>query len=348
MKVPEPRKLPSGTWFIQMVLGGVSVPVSAPTKQECKNRATLIKAEYKANKRQISRSNSTITLSEAIDGYIAAKKNSLSPSTVRGYRTIQKARFQKYMDSQIHNIRDWQAVYNSEVGRLSPKSLNNSFSFLQTVAKFYKVQMPTIDKVTAVPSERPFLDYSEILKFCEAIKGEEWEAEALLALHSLRASEILGLSWDDIDLDRGIIHVRGSAVFDADNKLVTKDTNKTRASRRDIPIFIPRLGEVLEERQKKKKPIRYFKRTGNLSSAIEKTCKAAKITPVTVHGLRHSFASLCFHLHIPEETAMRLGGWSDFTTMRKIYTHIANQDLKQHTDDLTAFFKNTNENPNGN
>ena len=35
MKVPKPRKLASGTWFIQMRLDGESVPVSAATRSEC-------------------------------------------------------------------------------------------------------------------------------------------------------------------------------------------------------------------------------------------------------------------------------------------------------------------------
>lgn len=35
MKVPKPRKLTSGTWFIKMRLGGESVPVSAATRTEC-------------------------------------------------------------------------------------------------------------------------------------------------------------------------------------------------------------------------------------------------------------------------------------------------------------------------
>ena len=43
MKVPEPRKLKSGTWFIQMRLGGESIPVSAPTRTECiKQNANIL------------------------------------------------------------------------------------------------------------------------------------------------------------------------------------------------------------------------------------------------------------------------------------------------------------------
>ena len=51
MKVPEPRKLPSGSWFIQLRLGGESIPVSSTSKQVCIKEAQAIKAEYLAGKR---------------------------------------------------------------------------------------------------------------------------------------------------------------------------------------------------------------------------------------------------------------------------------------------------------
>ena len=47
MKVPEPRKMSSGNYYIQLRLGGVSIPVTAPTAAECKRQAALIKAEQR-------------------------------------------------------------------------------------------------------------------------------------------------------------------------------------------------------------------------------------------------------------------------------------------------------------
>lgn len=346
MKVPEPRKLPSGQWFIQMRLNGVSVPVTASSDKECRDKAGLIKAEYKAGKREI-RSVGNITLRKAIDRYITKRKNSLSPSTVRGYRTIQKARFQSYMDQPIKSIRDWQAVYDSEKSRLASKSLNNSFALVKSVyEETTQSKMPKIDKVQTVVKEREFLDYAEILKFCDAIKGKPWEIEALLALHSLRASELLDLTWDDIDFDKWIIRVRGATVPDEKNRFVHKETNKTKDSTRYPPIFIPRLRELLKESFDAGKNIRYYKRTGNLNLAIQNVCKENGLPAITLHGLRHSFASLCLHLGIPEDVTMQFGGWSDYQTVHKIYTHISKRDLRKHTADLQSFFKNANKNAN--
>ena len=45
MKIPKARKLPSGTWHIQLRLGGESITVNARTEKECVRQAQIIKAE---------------------------------------------------------------------------------------------------------------------------------------------------------------------------------------------------------------------------------------------------------------------------------------------------------------
>ena len=339
MKVPEPRRLKSGTWFIQLRLGGESISVSAATAKECRRQASLIKAEFQAGKREISRIKTELTLSAAIDKYIDERKNSLSPLTIRGYRIIQKNRFKAYMDLPLRSIRDWQAVYDAEKNLIAPKTLKNAFAFLRSVYKAATGrEMPAVDVLPTVTHPRPFLDYVEITAFMAALRGKRCELPALLALHSLRVSELLDLTWENVDLKKNTIEVAGATVPDENNKLVHKDPNKTEKSRRLVPIFIPRLSELLEAREDKTgKVVSYA--PNSLYNAINTVCDRAGLPKVGTHGLRHSFVSLCVHLHIPEETTMKLGGWSDFQTMHKIYTHIAERDLAAHVDALRAFYE---------
>ena len=39
---------------------------------------------------------------------------------------------------------------------------------------------------------------------------------------------------------------------------------------------------------------------------------------------------------------MAIGGWNDERTMKKIYTHIAQGDVKKYEDAFSDFFKNAN------
>ena len=63
-----------------------------------------------------------------------------------------------------------------------------------------------------------------------------------------------------------------------------------------------------------------------------------------VHGLRRSFASLAYHLRWSELETMRVGGWSDFQTMRKIYTKLAAQDESEAARKMERFYSGESEN----
>ena len=73
------------------------------------------------------------------------------------------------------------------------------------------------------------------------------------------------------------------------------------------------------------------------------TCACA-IRKACLRLVRHSFASLCYHLRVPEQIAMEIGGWSDAGTMRRIYTHIAQSDFERYRGELAAYFANENAN----
>ena len=135
MKVPEPRKLSSGKWFIQLRLGGESVSISDFDRKKCIREAQAIKAEYLAGKRGVkSKENGPeiLTLNEIVDTYIKNKSNTLSPSTIRGYRSIQKNRFQDIMEKSPITIPDneWQSIVNQEAALCSPKYIKNALELV--------------------------------------------------------------------------------------------------------------------------------------------------------------------------------------------------------------------------
>ena len=107
VKVPEPRKLSSGKWFIQLRLGGESVSISDFDRKKCIREAQAIKAEYLAGKRLVQRCQGAErkTIYEEINTYIENKDNALSPATIRGYRSIQRNRFKSIMKKPFKKYR---------------------------------------------------------------------------------------------------------------------------------------------------------------------------------------------------------------------------------------------------
>jgi integrase len=146
---------------------------------------------------------------------------------------------------------------------------------------------------------------------------------------------MLALKWDKVDFKKKVIYVQGARVRGEDG-LADKKQNKNDSSRRAIPI-IPPLLEALQKAERKSEYV--VTMTGDLAlTRVKQVCEANNITVVDLHGLRHSFASLAYHLQIPEMIAAEIGGWNDLSTMHKIYTHLAQKDIEKRSRDFSDYF----------
>ena len=345
MKVPAAKKLPSGNYNIMLRLGGENISITRLTEAECRVEAQLIKSEYLAGRRK---RRVDMTLGEVIDKFIESRRKVLSPATINGYESIRKNRFQDYMDVSISAIKDWQQVINDEVNAdISAKTIKNSWALVCSAFKFLGMEQPSVKLPQITQSVRPWLDAEQVKVFVKAIKGHPCEIPALLALHSLRRSEILGLTWDKINLNSGLIRVEGAAVIGAGNKLVYKNTNKTKRSRRVVPIMIPELKTALEAiPQDKRSGLIYAKNPNNIWDQVNRICDKNGLPQVGVHGLRHSFASIAFSANVgmTEREVMEIGGWEDYQTVHKIYEHLSDKNRQEAAKKFTAFFQNADEN----
>lgn len=342
MKVPEPRKLPSGNYFIRLRLGGEDIPITCATAKEARQRAQLIKAEYLAGKRTAPPAQPR-TLRKEIDRYIAARTNTLSPLTIRGYRIIQKNRFQNLLDRVPASVApgEYQGIINAEAALCAPKTLKNAWGFLRTVIHEATGQYPPDVKLPAqTPGKGRFLTPDEIRTFVRAIAPTKYAVPALLALSSLRISEIEALRWENIPAGAKMIQVSGAVVLNEKNERVRKASNKTASSTRSVPIMIPELAAALERDRQKHGPVMTI-HANSLRYGISKICRDSGLPELGIHDLRRSYASLAYHLRVPEMIAAEIGGWSDLGTMHRIYTRIAQSDVEHYTSAMQDFFAQT-------
>lgn len=344
MKVPEPRKLNSGKYFIQLRLNGVSVPVTASSAKECKRQAQLIKAEHMAGKALTPRSVNELTLQQAMTQYINKYKNVLSPSTVRSYTIYSKKRFPAYRDRRLADI-NWQRMIDDELELVSEKTVKNAWGLVSPALKYAKYPVPEVKLTTPPVNEIAFLQPEEIRPFCASVKGRSYEIAALLELHGLRLSEMKALTWDNIDLKREVMTVKGAIVRGLDGE-VSKKQNKNITSSRPVPIMIPQLVDALNAVEDKTGHVVSL-HGGTLLDDVKRACTRAGITVVTNHGLRHSFASLCYYLKIPERQIQEWGGWKDRATLHKIYIRLAASMQSESKTVFSGFFEeNANKNAN--
>lgn len=346
MKIPKAQQLPSGAWFCRVRIDGRDIPITRSTEKEAVAEAMAVKAGIKeAAQRQKKK-----TVTAAIDDYIAERQNVISPATVAGYRRIQRLRFQSMMKKDIHSLTaaDWQRAVNLEARvrsqrdsskTISAKTLTNSWGLMASVIAAATGEKISVRLPQVIPHKKAWLTAEQIPVFVDLIKDDPIEIPALLALCSLRRSELINLRWCDVDLEQNILRVDGAAVFDEHGELVRKAETKNVSSRRTVPI-IPPLRDALAQAERRGEYIVTW-HPNSIMCRINRICERNDLPLVGLHGLRHSFASLARHLGLPEDVTMEIGGWADFTTMRKIYTHTSDADIAQHAKSLTSFYSSS-------
>ena len=336
--VPTPKQLPSGSWRIYLAKERKSI--TAETPDDCILQATEYRKQWEIDEAAGLHipPPPVLTLDSVIRDYIASREPVRSPSTIEGYNVILRNRFRAYMSQDISTI-DYQQMINDEVASgVSAKTVFNAWGLVSSALRWSKIAFENPSLPRAVQTERNWLTYDQILLFLSAIRESPYELPALLALHSLRKSELLGLRVSDYDPVKKVIKVRG-ALLKVNNSFIKTNLNKTDTSSRDIPIIIPRLTVLLESAVKTDSEYIVSCNPNLIYKNINLICQSVGLPMVGLHGLRHSFASLAYHLNWKKQSTMAIGGWHNSKVLDEIYTH--NADLQADVKTMQDFFVQT-------
>ena len=346
VKLPKVTRLPSGAYHTRCMVDGQRISITAETEKEVIAKYMAMKhgvIEAKKEKKAQHK-----TLEQAITEYIESRRGYRSPSTIYGYERYKKNNFQHAMQFDVYATTDdqWQQAIRMEKqqGR-SPKYIKNAWSLIAAAVEAATGRRPKVLLYPKEAKQRAYLEPDQVDKFVAAVKGTAIEIPALLCLSSLRRSEMLALTWDKVDLKKKVIHVHGARVRSSDG-MVEKNQNKSDKSRRTIPI-IPPLLTALKDAERSSDHV-VTMTPDMILKHMKQICEKNGLPEVGLHGLRHSFASLAYHLQIPEMIAAEIGGWNDLATMRNIYTHLSQSDIAKRAQDFSDFFdkekrKNGNE-----
>lgn len=311
------------------MVDGKRMFISADSEEEYYAKAKAAKSGLI----EIKKAAPKLALGTAIDTYLNDNKNLISPSTLNNYRSYRRTRFPEYMGMDVSDI-NWQQMVNKEAEDYAPKTIINAWDLVCLSMEYAGRDRPKVKLPKKRKAKRSWLDYEQIQTFLGAIRGKPYELGALLALHGLRRSELLFLSAEDINLDNETIYIHGATVIGEGNKKVDKEYGKTSASTRTVHIVIPRITDLVKNMEGRL----ITTNPTTLYGSINCVCRNAGLPEVGVHGLRHSFASLAYHLKWSEMTTMREGGWSDPKVVHEIYTHLAEQDANADIQAMRDFY----------
>ena len=317
-------KLPSGNWRVRakVTVAGKSIlrSFTALTAKEAERMAE----EWQFHTKMIGSDYTLMTVKEAMLLYVELNEARLSPSTVAGYDTIIKHGMPLIINTKLCQLDSIliQRSVSEDLKTLSLKTIKNRYGFLQTILNtFYPdfVWSVQYGKEKKKPKRSYSTDY--IRQICSAIKDTDFEVEAYLGMLSLRASEIGGLMWNDIDFENKCLTVCRTKLQDKDGNWVINDDTKTFDSARTVylpdyvcKILRKRAQESSSEYVSMQNPANYWK-------ALNRKLERHNVERIGFHQLRHIYSSVSASLGIDNEIRKLNGGWSNEKIMDGTYRH---------------------------
>ncbi|MPZ14004.1 MAG: tyrosine-type recombinase/integrase [Chloroflexi bacterium] len=193
--------------------------------------------------------------------------------------------------------------------------------------------------------ERARLTPDQSRALLAAVRTHRLGALFTLALATgARQGQLLGLRWQDIDFENGVLHLR-QALHHRDGQYLL-DAPKTRGSRAAVPLPAP-LASVLRDHERQEsedscqppgeaweaelvfRTERGRPLAGHLvTTQFQRVLKVAGLPRMTFHDLRGSCATLLAVLGVHPRVAMEILGHADFTTTMQYYTEVIGDERR--------------------
>ncbi len=329
------KKLPSGSYRVQVFdyqdIDGKKhyKSFTARTKREAEFNA----AQWLAGKDQAVEEK--LTLYEAVTRYIDAKRNVLSPSTIRGYEGMQSNYFKEIGRSPIAKLSNTALqVWISDLSKdLSPKTIRNIYGLLVATLSMFAPDLRL--KVTLPAKKKPELytpSDDDIACLLRHVSGKELEIAILLAAFGpMRRGEICALTSDDIH--GNIIDVNKSMVMGPDRLWYTKQP-KTYSSYRQIeyPEFVIRKISGITGRIIKATP-------AQISNRFDRAIRYSGLPHFRFHDLRHYAASIMHAIGVPDQYILQRGGWASDNVMKTVYRNVIDMESAKQNKRIIKHFE---------
>jgi integrase len=209
---------------------------------------------------------------------------------------------------------------------------------------------PSVQRPTVPMVERNFLEPDAVLQLLDAAAPERLAPlVTVMAFTGLRTGELIGLSWDAVDLDARTVRVLANLTRVGSNLILGEP--KSARSRRTVPltaeavdafrawraqqnterlaagtawtetglVFTNTIGKATEPRHVGRIIARVADRAG------------VKATP---HTLRHSYVSMMLEAGVPIRVVSELVGHSSTSLTSDLYGHVAERVNREATDKL--------------
>ena len=289
--------------------------------------------------------------------------NDLRPSSVRGYKSF----FKLYLLPECGEMplagvdrHALQQVIRRMIRRgLVPNTIHSKYGLMKGIFSWavragFLPATPVKD--LSLP-ERPhkstagcMLSVPEVVELLDSFEGTPYWLPVFLGLYTgMRPGELLGLSWDDVDLTQGTLSVRHTLNYRGGG--VHLGPPKNRSSERSVAVSAE-VVEVLRDREQRKPRDFWFGARAKVGERLEylavpvefrqvcalpdgqvlsgrawgrgfrSTLLRAGLRRIRLHDLRHTHASLLLLDGVPMPVVSERLGHSNIGTTVNLYGHL--------------------------
>ena len=311
-----------GLWIQQVTINGKRKVFSAKSKKDL-----LIKiSQYQ------KADHSKTPLRKVADEWVRDIEKRVTFNTMKGYTAAYKKIVTFWGDTPMEDITAQQVTSWLNSFDMAQKTIKNILLVFRQIYDYayvnYGVQNNPALHLRSPKGkgkrEREFPSEADIRIVNENI-DKPFGLMMYMALYTgLRRGELCALTWKDIDFDQKIIHVNKSTYWTDDHVPHTK-APKTASGEREVPLM-DSLADLLKPLQGKPMDKVFGDlRSYQIDKGIRKYMDETGCG-VTLHGLRHGFASILYKNNIDIKTAAYVLGHAQTSTTLEIYTHLMEQD----------------------
>lgn len=310
--------------------------------------------------------NKNITLEEWLKEWMRVyKKPYISPRTYQGYVEKSKTILEHLGNMQLQKIELYHLqkfISDLQNEGKSPKSLRHYYSILKmcfddaimcrhiSLNPTRNLKLPSMRrKELNIMTKEEQLVFEGFMK-----KYRMGTAYIVLVNTGLRAGELSGLTWKDVDFENKALYVRRGmqkiTTYDDDFNKVKRERKVTDVKTENSYRVVPMLDKVVRILQEYKKKVQaeqeelaelgegfkeddfIFKTKCNhpiTSEYLRKTCqgicKSNNFRKVGIHELRHTFATRSIEAGIDLRVLQEILGHASYSTTADIYVHILGQ-----------------------
>ena len=295
---------------------------------------------------------SSMTFDTWFNFWLKNREKAIRDTTYRIYKNCYISRIKEYIgDMPLSDIKPLhcQNLVNGLVGDYSYNTICDTISIVRSVFES-AIENRLIDfnpmlksikcKDSGLPEEPRVLTVGEEQAFLNAARSYSYNADWRFVLQTgIRCGELMGLKWDDIDMDCGIMTVQRT-MSELKGKLLIHPP-KSKAGYRSIPLT-EEACLILREVKKRKRKVAsieyrdfiFTNRNGipvvnnHYNESLKCVSKRAGIEPLTMHTLRHTFATRCIEAGMNPKTLQKIMGHSSLSMTMNLYVHVSTDTIK--------------------